>query len=250
MGEDEPFLRAILADLDDRASRLVYADWLDERADPGAEYLRLEVGSREMLPGHPDLPGLRRRMRQLQAQLPSWWVAIVGGLHATPTDPDPARVEAVAQALGRPVQYPDAEGYEISMHAAAASGLTGALAYLESRSQWQGGFHDIRYHLRLRDSAGREAAWEPETYNPFFGCRVGFLEWYGDVVLFIYREKHRTYVCRFGLNAPPKFQAIGDHWVLDGRHLGHRGYREQAISRLSVPHLDPLPPLSLEEAPT
>src|SRR5436305_1163922 len=83
------------------------------------------------------------------------------------------------QALGRPAQYTDDEGYEISMHAAAASGLNGALAYLESRSQWRGGFHDIRYHLRLRDRTGRGAAWEPETYNPFFGCRVRFLEWYG-----------------------------------------------------------------------
>src|SRR4051794_15905977 len=199
MSEDEPFLRAILADPDDRVSRLVYADWLDERADPRAEYLRLEARVRETPPGHADLSGLRRRLRELQAQLPSWWVAITGGLHATPTDPDPARVDAVAQALGRRVQYTDDEGYEVSMHAAATGGLTGAMAYLESRSQWRGDFHDVRYHLRLCDSAGREAAWEPETYNPFFGCRVRFLEWYGDVVLFIYEEKHRTYICRFGL---------------------------------------------------
>ena len=40
----------------------------------------------------------------------------------------------------------------------------------------------------------------------------------------------------------------GDYWVLDGRHLGHRGYREPAVGRLSVPHLDLLPPLSPEEA--
>ena len=41
----------------------------------------------------------------------------------------------MAQALGRPVQVTDDEGYEISMHAAATSGLTGTMAYLESRSQ-------------------------------------------------------------------------------------------------------------------
>src|SRR3954451_8618726 len=110
MSEDEPFLRAILADPNDLASRLVYADWLDERADPRAEYLRLEARAREMPPGHADLPGLRRALRALQAELPPWWVAIVGGLYATAADPDPARVEEVAQALGRPVQYVDDEG--------------------------------------------------------------------------------------------------------------------------------------------
>jgi uncharacterized protein (TIGR02996 family) len=38
---DEVFLRAILAEPEDSASRLVYADWLEERGDPRAEVLRL-----------------------------------------------------------------------------------------------------------------------------------------------------------------------------------------------------------------
>ena len=32
---------AICADPEDDASRLVYADWLDEQGDPRADYLRL-----------------------------------------------------------------------------------------------------------------------------------------------------------------------------------------------------------------
>src|SRR4051812_4968247 len=75
MSEDEPFLRAILADPEDRASRLVYAAWLDDRADPRAEYLRLQARVAGMPPGQADLPGLRRRLRELQAGLPPWWVA-------------------------------------------------------------------------------------------------------------------------------------------------------------------------------
>jgi uncharacterized protein (TIGR02996 family) len=38
---DETFLRAILAAPEDATSRLVYADWLEERGDPRAEVLRL-----------------------------------------------------------------------------------------------------------------------------------------------------------------------------------------------------------------
>src|SRR5206468_3446797 len=37
MTEDEPFLRAMLANPDDRVARLVYADWLDERSDARGE---------------------------------------------------------------------------------------------------------------------------------------------------------------------------------------------------------------------
>jgi uncharacterized protein (TIGR02996 family) len=43
MNEDEAFLRAILANPGDAALRLVYADFLEERGDQRAEYLRLEA---------------------------------------------------------------------------------------------------------------------------------------------------------------------------------------------------------------
>jgi uncharacterized protein (TIGR02996 family) len=43
MGDDEAFIRAIVDAPGDDAPRLVYADWLDERGDPRAAYLRAEV---------------------------------------------------------------------------------------------------------------------------------------------------------------------------------------------------------------
>jgi uncharacterized protein (TIGR02996 family) len=43
MNQDEAFIQAILADPDDEATRLVYADWLDERDDPRGKYLRLQA---------------------------------------------------------------------------------------------------------------------------------------------------------------------------------------------------------------
>ena len=41
--EDEAFLAAIAEDPADEARRLVYADWLDDRSDPRAEFLRVEA---------------------------------------------------------------------------------------------------------------------------------------------------------------------------------------------------------------
>jgi uncharacterized protein (TIGR02996 family) len=43
MNEEEGFLRALLANPEDAATRLVYADWLEERGEAGAEILRADV---------------------------------------------------------------------------------------------------------------------------------------------------------------------------------------------------------------
>lgn len=45
MTEDEAFIRAIVDNRGDDISRLVYADWLDDRDDPRGAYLRAEHGA-------------------------------------------------------------------------------------------------------------------------------------------------------------------------------------------------------------
>jgi uncharacterized protein (TIGR02996 family) len=246
--EDEPFLRAILATPEDSALRLVYADWLEERGDGRADYLRLRARLAALPAGSEAAPDIRRRMVELRARLPAPWLALLGDYRSTGSDPDPRRAELAAGVLGRPVQYVDQQGYERHIVAAATHGLTGALAYVERRSRQRWRYLDIHFHLRVRDLSGAEAAWEVQSYNPYFGCDVRFLEWFGHVALVIYREKHRMYVGRFGLDAPAEFKAVEDDWVLDGRHLGHRGYRETSVRRLAIPGLQELPPLSADEA--
>ena len=43
MNEEAGFVAALLAEPDDHTAMLVYADWLDERGDPRAAYLRLRA---------------------------------------------------------------------------------------------------------------------------------------------------------------------------------------------------------------
>ncbi|MDY3553358.1 TIGR02996 domain-containing protein [Gemmata sp. JC717] len=243
MAEDEPFIRALLAAPDDQTARLIYADWLDDRNDPRAEYLRLSARVAELPLGSDERQTARERMLALQNGCPSWWLAAVG-FSAVPHEPNPARVEYAAQALKRPMAYTDLFDYEITMHAAAIS-AAGCIAFLESRSKLNGGYQDIRYDLRLRDPASkRGAVCELYTHNPYFGCGVQFFEWYGDAALLIYQEKRSVQVCRFGFDNRPAYRAAGRIWRLYGRVLAFGDAGVTHVCRLSLPNLEELPPLS------
>jgi uncharacterized protein (TIGR02996 family) len=248
MSQDEQFLRAIHADPADSTVRLVYSDWLEEQGDPRGEYLRLEAQLAALPAGDVSASGVRKRMIEMHSRLPAEWLAFLGDQRTTGCDCDVRRIEMAARVLGRPAQYVDDEGATREIIAAATNGMSNALAYVESRAQQRGNRFDITFHLRVRDQSGKEAARAVETYNAYFGCRVRFLEWYMNVVLMIYREKHKTYICRFGIGSSAKFKTIGDDWVLDGRQLGYWGYKETSVRRLALPGLEDLPPLSVEEA--
>ncbi len=76
MNEDEAFIRAIVDGPGDDTARLVYADWLDDRADPRGAYLRAEAewakpwrnGTR---------PADNPALRELGAALDGVWLARV-----------------------------------------------------------------------------------------------------------------------------------------------------------------------------
>ena len=75
------------------------------------------------------------------------------------------------------------------------------------------------------------------------------MEWFGETVITIYREKHKTYVCRIGLNFPPVCKEIGDYWTMNESVLAFRRDKSEAVARcLSIPELSELPELSQDEA--
>ena len=80
--EEEAFLRAIAAAAGDDLPRLVYADWLDERGDPRAAFLRAEV----IFARGRASAARRARLLDCRAELdPGWWPRVArsaGGLVA------------------------------------------------------------------------------------------------------------------------------------------------------------------------
>jgi uncharacterized protein (TIGR02996 family) len=76
MTEDEAFVRAVVDSPGDDTPRLVYADWLDDRNDPRAAYLRAEAEwAKPWRDGR--RPEESRELRELAAGLDPVWVARV-----------------------------------------------------------------------------------------------------------------------------------------------------------------------------
>lgn len=75
--EEISFLKQIESDLGDDSSRLVYADWLEERGDVRAEYLRLDVQITSDDDSTADTPDSITRIEELTETIDPDWLAVV-----------------------------------------------------------------------------------------------------------------------------------------------------------------------------
>jgi uncharacterized protein (TIGR02996 family) len=78
MSEQDDFLPAVLERPDDDTLRLVYADWLQERGDPRAEFIRVQVALARMAADDSQLGTLRARERDLLEEHAQDWCAPLG----------------------------------------------------------------------------------------------------------------------------------------------------------------------------
>lgn len=157
-------------------------------------------------------------------------------------------VLAAAQHLGRDVRHVDMYGFQREIIAATEPTAGRPLAYVESqaREKYPGGV-EVYFYLIIRETDGAVRGTELESYNPFFGCEVGYLEWCQDCIILIYREKHRTYVCRVDPKNRTAFVAIGDDWVVEAEVISHRFALDPTVRRLALPNLNDLPPMTNRE---
>jgi uncharacterized protein (TIGR02996 family) len=87
MSDERPFIEAILADPNDEAPRLIYADWLEERGDPRGEYLRLDTVLARLPGDDMRRAGDLSRLKELRTGIDPEWAAVV----------DRTRIEGCAQ---------------------------------------------------------------------------------------------------------------------------------------------------------
>jgi uncharacterized protein (TIGR02996 family) len=88
MNTEAALIRAILAAPRDPVPRLAYADWLEERADPRAEYLRLRVALDRPAETGQGPEDLLQRLGGLEKTIDPLWAALmIRGCSPTQSDP-------------------------------------------------------------------------------------------------------------------------------------------------------------------
>jgi hypothetical protein len=162
----------------------------------------------------------------------------VDGLFPERDEPDAAMTEAIAAVcarLGRPVEVA-VDGEVNTIVGGVVDGER--VAWVEQR--WRSaGYEDIDgYTLRTR-----EWAWEVDTYNPWFGCTVHCMRWYGDELAVVYSEKHLTIACVLDRGGAPRMRAVDYRWRLVGDTLVYASDARGLVERISLPELAPWAPL-------
>ena len=74
---EDPLFAAIVADPTDTATRIVYADWLEEIGDPRCQFVREHLRVAPLPPDHPDRHGGEQALSRYRAGLDPAWLAVI-----------------------------------------------------------------------------------------------------------------------------------------------------------------------------
>jgi uncharacterized protein (TIGR02996 family) len=81
MNDEQAFINQILAEPDNDANRLIYADWLDEHGDARGEFLRAVCALQRLSPTDEQYAQERTRLQKIGETIDAQWVAMVGRCH-------------------------------------------------------------------------------------------------------------------------------------------------------------------------
>ncbi|MFY0564743.1 hypothetical protein ACN28E_12885 [Archangium lansingense] len=126
---------------------------------------------------------------------------------------------------------------------------TGRVAWIEQQSGIpQSGYVPVSIDLHVAWRGQRLTRLEVPTYNPYFGCRLQFMRWYGETLSFIYLEKHRTIAARM---EPPyaelELVALESLGAVDGDAVYFVSERAGLLEGRMLPSLEPALPLPVPD---
>jgi len=156
-------------------------------------------------------------------------------------------IEAVCKVLRRPRVRTDSNGYEDEIVGGTVSEDGRRAAWVECRSKELSRNHvDVHFHLRARIDDQAIIDWEVETYNPYFGCHVQYARWWGERVVLIYHEKHRTIVASVAERNDAKLVPISVRWDIVDDTLLFESEEPDLVEAVGLPNLEPRLPVPLQ----
>ncbi|WP_164008829.1 hypothetical protein [Pyxidicoccus trucidator] len=179
-----------------------------------------------------------------------------------------ALLAAIGRALGSDAPYPEAQGAPgDALHLGTMKWLpvgtsrevlggvvdeaTGRVAWVEQQTgESQGGYVPVSIDVHCAWEGSPRGQVPLPTYNPYFGCRVGFMRWYGDALVVIYREKHRTLAVR--LHPPAEALTVAtleDTWAIDEDTVYFVSQHPGLLEGRRLPSLERCLPLPVPEHP-
>lgn len=124
---------------------------------------------------------------------------------------------------------------------------TGRVAWIEEGTQApQQGYLPVE--LTINVAGGESPAWRTGlyTYNPYFGCDVHLIRFFGDVLVIVYTDKHGPLVARAVPAAGERSTIrIGDDFAFKDDVLAHTDEYEDVVHHLSLPEMAPAVPLPI-----
>ena len=157
--------------------------------------------------------------------------------------PETRDVADIADRLGRAAAFTDENGFENDIIAGAIADRGHKMAWVDSRCKDNGGAVDITFTLRARIDDRPVIEWEIASYNPYFGCDVQFIGWWGETVIVIYSEKHHTVLAALTEEQPPLVRFIGDEWELREDRVYYRSKAPGLLEIIQLAGLTPNAPL-------
>ncbi len=169
MKTEAALLEKIVAAPEEESTRLVYADWLEERGDPRAEYLRTELAL-----ARTGDAALRRRLRAARAKIDRAWLAVLDQprvMRANPT-PFPATWWSIGLGDRRPVDATYGSWSYASLPPLAAGSTAGfeamkraAAPELRRKPEWAPVLADVD---RIERGATERGLALPPSFRSFF----------------------------------------------------------------------------------
>jgi hypothetical protein len=154
-------------------------------------------------------------------------------------------IAAVSSALQRAPVTTDEAGYEIEIAGGSVDAKSGRIAWVESRSKDLGGHVDVQFRLLGEHDGRRIVDWEVATYNPYFGCHVGFVAWYGDQIALTYHEKHRQILAVVSATGASLVD-IDDEWLREEDRVFYSAREKGLLESRRLPDLEARLPRPLE----